>query len=123
MRSIAQFYRDQQLLVDFTVSTMASSSPRWEGMMIQGIAIDVKGAELIERVNARAAHHEGRAVACEAHLVRLRTPGPPVAEELSKQLKSVGPGAKEPFTEELLERKIRQHRERAQALIFLGQHV
>jgi hypothetical protein len=123
MRSITQSSRDPQLPVDFTLSTMASSSTRWEGMMIQGIAIDVQGTELIQRVNARAAHHEARALACEAHLGRLRKIGPPVAEELSKQLKSVGPGAKEPFTEELLERKIRQHRERAQALTFLGQHV
>ena len=91
--------------------------------MIQGIAIDVKGAELVERIRARAEHHETRATACDAHLRRLRAPGPTPADDLAKELESAGPGAKEPFTEETLERKIRQHRERAQALLFLGQHI
>ena len=87
--------------------------------MIQGIAIDVKGAELVERVNARAAHHEERAQACDAQLRLLRTGAPPRVD----QRKSPVRGAIEPFNEETLERKTRQHRERAQALLFLGKHI
>jgi hypothetical protein len=93
--------------------------PRPEGTMIQGIAIDVKGTELVERVNARAAHHEERARACDAQLHQLRTG---VAASIEPGESAIR-GAIAPFSEETLERKTRQHRERAQALVFLGQHI
>jgi hypothetical protein len=97
-----------------------------EAAMIQGISIDVKGAELAERIDARAAHHEERASACDAQLRELRTNAQGPARQQKKPAKQGGPvirGAIEPFSEETLERKRRQHRERAQALMFLGQHI
>lgn len=86
--------------------------------MIQGLVIEVKGEELIECASIRAAHHLQRAKECDIQLQesRRRRPAP-------KAQKSVVAGLIEPTSKELLMRKARQHRERADALTFFGKHL
>ena len=77
--------------------------------MSSGITINVKGQELIERCEARAAHHRERAKECEAeaHHAKSRTKQNDVPL----------------MTPNTLRLKTRQHRERADALVFLAKHL
>jgi len=99
---------------------MASSSPsnETEVAMIHGIIMDVKGEELIERISVRASHHKKRAKECGVQLRKLGG----IGRTRAKNLDSAVLGAMEP-DRQTLQRKARQHQERADALIFLGKHI
>ena len=86
--------------------------------MTHGIIMDLKGEELIERINVRASHHQKRAKECGAQLRGLRGRGRTPARNRG----SAVPEAMEP-DRQTLQRKARQHQERAEALIFLGKHI
>ena len=86
--------------------------------MIHGIIMDVQGEELIDRIRVRASHHQERAKECSAQLRSLRG----LRRTSSRNPESAGHGAKEPDVQRL-ERKARQHHERAEALIFLEKHI
>ena len=83
--------------------------------MIDGIVMDVTGQELIDRIEAREADHRERARECQAELQRL-------SAEAGTSDRVEGGGWMRP-TPERLERKSRQYLERAEALLFLRNHV
>lgn len=87
--------------------------------MINGIIMDVKGEELIERISVRVAHHQERAKECGAQLRKLRGRRQPT---LDKDGETTFDGAM-PHDKQTLARKTRQHRERAEALMFLAKHL
>lgn len=86
--------------------------------MIQGLQLDVRAEELIERLDARIAHHRSRAASYEAQLDKLAEvqADPEEADDPIRALRHGSP-------REGLDRKFREHRDRAAFLTFLREHI
>ena len=86
--------------------------------MIQGLQLDISAEELIERLDARIAHHRSRAAFYEAQLGKLAEVET-AADDEDDPIQSLRHGS----PRDGLERKLRDHRDRAAFLTFLRDHI
>ena len=86
--------------------------------MIRGLQLDVSAEELMERLGGRIAHHRSRAASYEAQLGKLAEveTDPDEEDDPIRALRHGSP-------RDSLERKLREHRDRAAFLTFLCGHV
>jgi len=87
--------------------------------VIEGLKLDVRADELVERLGERIAHHRERAAAYEAQLARLGEVVPEVGED-----DPVLDGFRAPERPQVsLERKRGEHAGRAEVLAFIRDHI
>ena len=86
--------------------------------MIQGLRLDVPAEELMERLEGRIAHHRSRAASYEAQLGKLAKVETDADDE-DDPIRALRHGS----PRDGLERKLREHRDRAAFLTFLREHV
>lgn len=86
--------------------------------MIEGLKLDIKAEELIQRLEERIAHHRSKA---ESYGLQLEKLGEiqPIEEE--EDILSLSRGRESPRI--TLERKLKEHMDRAAILKFLRDHV
>ena len=87
--------------------------------MIEGLKLDVKAEELIQRPEERIAHHRSKAESYGLQLEKLGEIQPIVEEE--EDVLSLTRGRESPRI--TLERKVKEHSDRAAILKFLRDHV
>ena len=87
--------------------------------MIHGLKLDVGADELIQKIDDRLTHHQGRVAAYQLQLQKLDAIEPR-DEDDDDPISSLR-GRESP--KESVERKAREHQERTEVLTFLRDHV
>mgnify|MGYP003576484668 CR=1 FL=1 len=86
--------------------------------MIEGLKVELTADELGRLLEQRVAHHREVAADCDARRIRLGTVTTPRPDDTEEQLAAAWP----PYLENL-ERRAERHRDRAEALRFLRDHL
>jgi hypothetical protein len=86
--------------------------------MIEGLKVDLTAEELSTIIENCIAHHKDVAADCDARRIRLHAVTTPSPEDTEEQLAAAWPAYLEN-----LERRAERHRDRAEALQFLRDHL
>jgi len=86
--------------------------------MIEGLKVDLTGEELRRLLEQRIKHHKEVAADCDQRQFRLRAVTTPNPEDTEEQLAAAWP----PYVEHL-DRRGERHRDRAEAMQFLHDHL
>ncbi len=86
--------------------------------MIEGLKVELTADELGRLLERRVEHHREVAADCDSRRIRLRTVTTPNPDDTEEQLAAAWP----PYLENL-ERRAERHRDRADALQFLREHL
>ncbi len=88
--------------------------------MIEGLKLDVRAEELVRRLEERIAYHRSKAEAYGAQIEKLGEI-PSIGEEEEDDVVALTRGRESPRIS--LERKVKEHVDRAAILTFLRDHI
>jgi len=88
--------------------------------MIEGLTVAVRGAEIVERLSARIAHHQERVRTCERRLAQAAGEADDPEDDQGDAI-FVGPQPGSPRRR--IERRLRGHQERILTLAFMRDHL